>query len=114
MTGGDLQQKVIELAHYYGWSVAHFRSVKTQRVDGTTRYMTPVAADGKGFPDLVLVHPAEQQLLFREIKGQTEVMRREQVSWGQKLMAAGADWAIWRPRDWDDIIVPILTFGKGQ
>lgn len=113
MTGGELQTAVIELAGWSGWKVAHFRSVAVQ-TRGGVRHMTPVGADGTGFPDLVLVQPTKGELYFREIKGPTERMRPEQKLWGQWLLQAGADWAVWRPSQWDEIIVPLLTFRRGR
>lgn len=113
VTGGQLQQKVITLAHTMGWSVAHFRSVQVTNAKGDTHWETPVGADGKGFPDLVLVHPGEERILYREIKGQYETVRPEQVAWGALLGEAGGDWMVWRPFMWESTIVPTLTFGRG-
>jgi hypothetical protein len=107
VSGGELQAKIIELGHMFGWTIAHFRSVKTARGG----YITPVAADGKGFPDLLLVHPSAG-VIFREIKGQYEPMREDQIKWQQRLLEAGADHAVWRPKDWPTI-VGTLTLGRG-
>ena len=49
MNEAEFQRMVIDMAHLFGWRVAHFRKVQTHG-----RWMTAVAADGKGFPDLVL------------------------------------------------------------
>src|SRR4051794_27414866 len=48
------QDQVIEIAHIYRWRVAHFRPAQTSR-----GWRTPVAADGMGFPDLVLIRQPE-------------------------------------------------------
>ena len=112
-TGGQLQKQIVTLAHTFGWKIAHFRSVPVQRGDRTV-WQTPVAADGVGFPDLVLLHPTKGEAYFREIKGDYETVRPEQEQWGAWILGAGLDWAIWRPRQWEREIVPLLTFGRGD
>ena len=67
MTEAELQANVVKTAHLFGWTVAHFRSVPVKTNKGI-RYMTPVSADGKGFPDLCLVHGEHRRVLFRELK----------------------------------------------
>jgi hypothetical protein len=42
-------EQIIDLAHLFGWRVAHFRAART-----FSGWRTPVQGDGKGFPDLVL------------------------------------------------------------
>lgn len=108
MTEAELQAAVIELAKVYGWTVAHFRPAQTSK-----GWRTPVAADGKGFPDLVLVHPHPMWggVLFRELKSQRGKLAPEQERWGTTLTEAGGDWAVWRPSDWDRI-VKRLSFGR--
>lgn len=113
MSGGELQEKVIELGHVNGWKIAHFRSVRVSQRGGGFRYMTPVAADGKGFPDLFLVNPSRHVTLFREMKGQYEKLSDEQIEWGNWLTEAACDWGVWRPKDWPEI-VSVLTFGRGS
>ena len=58
MSEAVLQDAVIELANLKGWTVAHFRPAQNARGD----WRTPVAAQGKGFPDLVMVR--RDQLVF--------------------------------------------------
>lgn len=95
ITEAQFQDQVIELARLHGWRVAHFRPART--AEG---WRTPVAADGAGWPDLVLVR---EVVLFRELKRQGGRLGVAQQEWGARLAAAGADWAVWRPGDWDDI-----------
>lgn len=71
----------------------------------------------KGFPDLVLakeikvvsIHSrpfAEEvaaRLLFRELKQPGKYLSPEQDDWRRLLEAAGQDFGVWRPRDWDAI-----------
>ena len=72
--------------------------------------MTPVGADGAGWPDLVLVAP--DRILFRELKSATGKLSPAQEAWGTRLTGVGCDWGVWRPADWDRI-VNVLTFGAG-
>ena len=68
------QQKVITVAHYYGWLVQHTRAVNS---DG--RWMTPISGD-PGFPDLCLVH-LSKGLLFAELKSDRGKLSEHQVNW---------------------------------
>ena len=58
------QQKVITVAHYYGWLVQHTRAVNSEG-----RWMTPISGDA-GFVDLTLVHPT-RGLIFAELKSRS-------------------------------------------
>lgn len=91
------QKQVIDLAHLLGWTVAHFRPAKTSK-----GWRTPVAADGKGFPDLVLV--GHDKVMFRELKAIGGRLSDDQEAWGAALTTHGADWAVWTPNDWPRII----------
>ncbi len=92
------QGQVIALARLCGWRVAHFRAARTAQ-----GWRTPVAADGAGWPDLVLVHPRRGLLLYRELKTDRGQVAEEQGAWLAALQAAGQDAAVWRPRDWNTI-----------
>ena len=91
----DFQVVVLELAARRGWTRAHFRPARTEK-----GWRTPVAADGKGFPDLVLVR---DRVLFRELKRDHEKVRPEQEMWLGALLNAGADARVWRPKMWREI-----------
>ncbi len=93
----DFQKQVIDYAHLKGWRVAHFRGAWSK--DGK-RYVTPVGADGKGFPDLVLVRKGE--LLFAELKSQNGKLSAEQETWRFALDTA-ALCVVRRPSDWSQI-----------
>lgn len=95
MIEADLQNGVIELARLLGYRVAHFRPALT-----TKGWRTPVEADGKGFPDLVLARPG--RLIFAELKGDTGRPTLEQGEWLSALAAAGAELYVWRPHHWRD------------
>lgn len=92
----ELQRAVLELAAFTGWTVAHFRTSRTSQ----GRHLTAVAADGAGFPDLVLVR---DRVLFRELKAENGRLSPRQVMWAEALRRAGADWDVWRPSDWSRI-----------
>lgn len=89
--------QVIELARYYGWRTAHFRPAQTGK-----GWRTPVAGDGKGFPDLVLVRPPE--LIFAELKTDKGRVAPAQKEWLERLLAVAAvETYVWRPRDFDEL-----------
>lgn len=106
------QGQVIEIAHLYRWRVAHFRPAQTSR-----GWRTPVAADGAGFPDLVLIRPPE--LIIAELKSEKGTLSPAQREWVGELtlveeaiaQAAGQpphrrlfEVNVWRPSDFDDIV----------
>lgn len=90
------QKQVIHLARLRGWRVFHARAAMNAR----GRYMTPVAADGAGFPDLVLTR---DRVIFAELKSETGRTSYQQDAWLAALKRAGAETHIWRPRDWKAI-----------
>ena len=92
----DFQKAVIELAQLLGWRVAHFRAARAGK-DGE-RWATPVAADGKGFPDLMMVR---ERVIYAELKSETGVLSAEQKEWRDWLRAAGQAWFCWRPSMWN-------------
>lgn len=93
LRGKELQKAIIDLAHLHGWLVAHFQSVKTEQ----RGWVTPVAADGKGYPDLTLVR---ERVVFMEIKGDGDKMRPDQDKWIAALQDAGAEVCVVHPADW--------------
>lgn len=92
MTEAELQECTIELAHLFGWRVAHFRAARTAH-----GWRTPVAADGAGWPDLVLVR---ERLVVAELKSARGGLTAEQRLWLDDLSRAGIEAHIWRPADW--------------
>jgi hypothetical protein len=97
MTEAELQKAVIDLAHLLGWRVAHFRPARTK--DG---WRTPVAADGKGFPDLVMAHPDVDGALFVELKSARGTLTHEQKEWLVLLDDIGEWVDVWTPEQWID------------
>jgi hypothetical protein len=90
-------ERVLALAADNGWRAAHFRPARVMR-DGRETYETPVDADGKGFPDLVLVRG--RRLIFAELKSDAGKTTPAQDKWLDALAGAGATCCIWRPADW--------------
>lgn len=96
MLEAEWQRKVINYARDRGWFVAHFTAAKSSR----GRWVTPVAADGAGFPDLVLVR---ERVVFAELKREGGKLRAQQEVWMSKLRWAGATHFVWEPSDWYDV-----------
>jgi hypothetical protein len=92
MREAEFQRIVIDMAHLFGWRVAHFRPAKTAR-----GWRTAVSADGAGFPDLVLAK--NQRVLFAELKTEKGKLSDAQHEW----LAALPGSACWRPSDLDSI-----------
>lgn len=92
----ELEEAIIDVAHRLGWIVAHFTNIPvTQGV--RTYWITPVKADGKGFPDLVLV---KHKIIHAELKIHPNKPSDEQLEWARRLTAAGASVYLWTDRDW--------------
>lgn len=96
MTEAAFQQQVIELAQLLGYRVAHFRPARTEQ-----GWRTPVAADGKGFPDLVLV--GHGRVIFAELKSDRGRLTGDQEVWLYHLAQTPAEAYCWRPTDFDEI-----------
>lgn len=52
----------------------------------------------RGWPDLVIIGPAA--VLFRELKARGKLSPQQRWT-GERMLAAGLDFAIWRPADWE-------------
>jgi len=50
-----------------------------------------------GFPDLVI---AGRAVLFAELKRDTGRLSPAQIIWGDRLIAVGAWYVVWKPADW--------------
>jgi hypothetical protein len=98
MTEDQLTKRFIKLAHDRGWVVAHFHRSPTQKGS----WSTPVAADGKGFLDLVCVR---ERVVFIELKSDKRYPTREQRQWIERLEGAGAEVHVLRPRDLESGLV---------
>ncbi len=101
MSEAVFQRKVIELAHFYGWRAAHFRGVAVKRKDGSTRYQTPVQADGAGFPDLIMCR--KDRCIAAELKSHKGKTSDEQEAWLAALAWADIEVYTWKPIDLAEI-----------
>lgn len=77
------QDQVMQLARVLGWWVYHPYDSRRSK---------------SGWPDLVLVHRAHG-VLYRELKTEVGRVSPEQREVIALLTAAGANAAVWRPRD---------------
>lgn len=94
------QAQVIEMARALGWMVAHFRTARIQRKDGSVHYATPVEADGAGFPDCVF---AGRRVMYAELKAARGKVRLDQLVWLEALQRAGQEAFLWFPADMEEI-----------
>lgn len=103
-TEREFQQQVLEFAQLYGWKRAHFRPARVMR-GGKETWETPVAADGKGFPDLILVHRVRGILIVAELKrSENEEPTTEQKDWLRAFEGVpGIVVRLWSPADWPSI-----------
>lgn len=107
MTERDLQYAVIGLAQTLKWKVAHFRPARTEQ-----GWRTPVQADGKGFPDLVLAKPG--RLIFAELKGDRGRLSAEQKAWINVLGATDAEVYVWTPDEWLNGAIETILRRRGE
>jgi hypothetical protein len=84
---------IITAAAFLGWRLAHFRPGRTMH-----GWRTAVSGDGKGFPDLVAVHPVAKRVVFVELKANKNKLAAAQESWAAWLIQAGAEWCVVRGR----------------
>lgn len=85
MTEAQLQSMTIDLAARIGWMSYHTHDSRRSQ---------------PGFPDLVLVHPRQRRVLWRELKSEIGRLRSEQATWVEALRLVGQDVGVWRPSDW--------------
>jgi hypothetical protein len=86
------------MAHLSGWHGMYMTPLRTRH-----KWATPARGDyGPGWPDLTLVSPRRQLLLFAELKSETGKLRPEQEIVIEQLLRAGLTVYVWRPADLDD------------
>jgi hypothetical protein len=102
VTESEWQEQVIELAHALGWRVAHFRPARTAH-----GWRTPVAGDGAGFPDLLLLRGF--RIIAAELKreGKRGTVTAEQQAWLDAFGAAGIEAHVWTPGQIDEIVAEL-------
>lgn len=92
MTEAELMNAIIEAARLLSWKCAHFRAART-----AGGWRTPLQADAKGWPDLVMVR---DRVVFAEVKVGRGRLSAEQEAWFGWLEAAGCELYLWREHDW--------------
>tara|TARA_Y100000310_G_scaffold64447_1_gene59963 strand:- start:198 stop:542 length:345 start_codon:yes stop_codon:yes gene_type:complete len=99
VTEDEWQQTLIDIAHTYGWRVAHFRKAMTL----AGNWITPVQAEGKGFPDLVLAKTGHALVLI-EVKSQKGRLSPAQQEW-QKVLETIPEilYLVVRPSDYEEV-----------
>lgn len=81
----DFQRAIIDTAIRNGWLYYHTRDSRKSPA---------------GFPDLVLVR---ERVLWLEVKTETGQASASQLDWRDALLAAGQDYRLVRPSDWQSI-----------
>lgn len=96
LRGKPLQKAIIAEAQRQGWIVAHFYAVESKN----RGWVTPCGANGKGFPDLLMVR---DRVIAMEVKGDGDSMKPDQIKWQQAFsMAEGAQFVVATPAKWFD------------
>jgi hypothetical protein len=113
LTESQFQRQVTELAELYGWEWMHPRAGRTM-----DSWRTPMSGTmAQGWPDLVLVHPAQRRILFVELKTDMgkltshqervmDVLREVETFPHQKWVGTGRSgetevtFYVWRPINW--------------
>jgi hypothetical protein len=75
--------------------------LRVKSLDGKVRYRTPTTV--RGWPDLTLVHPEWQRIIYVELKKDGEYPTSEQRAVMETLVRAGAEVMLWRPKNWAHI-----------
>ena len=94
---GSWQADVLSAARALGWRCYHTYD---------SRRSAP------GFPDLIMCRGT--RLLAIELKTTKGRATLDQLGWLASLKTAGAETGIWRPEDWDDVVIPTLQYGGSK
>jgi len=88
-------QKVAAYARSHGWHLQRnsWMGVGNQYV--------------KGFPDIVMVRDQPttdgKKIIFVELKKAKGKLASAQAEWRDWIEAAGGEWELWRPQDWEAV-----------
>ncbi len=97
MKEDEWQAQIIEISQRLGWMVAHFRPARTK--DG---WATPVSADGKGFPDLIMLKG--ERMIVIECKSEKGKVSPEQTVWLEAFAKVTRNVHTLRPSEWDELL----------
>ncbi len=106
MTEKEFQGAIMDAAKWLGWRCFHPRTVQT----AAGAHLTAFTGDA-GFPDLLLVHKYKG-VIFAELKADKGRLSEEQQEWRDQLITAGAEYYVWRPKDWTEIVNRLSTTGR--
>ena len=95
-TEREFQEQIAQLARQFGWMIVHHGGNQHRRA----------YYDTTGFPDLLMVSPTGR-VLFRELKTDIGSLTPDQERWRRELLNRHADYAVWRPTDWVDVVATI-------
>ena len=109
LRGKPLQAAIIDRARSLGWRVGHFPPISTTR-GGKTWWLTPVAADGKGFLDLLMLR---DRPLVMEVKGDGDYLKPDQEQWLLAWRLAGVEAHVVTPAMWRDGEVEAILTRRG-
>lgn len=93
LTEKELERAIAEMARFLGFMVFHARPAQTSK-----GWRTPVAYDGKGYPDLTLV--GNGRVVFLEVKSDKGKLSPDQEGWKRHIIQAGAEYFLLTPQSW--------------
>lgn len=100
----DFFRQILDLAHIFGWRVAHFRPARTKY-----GWRTAVAGDGAGFPDVVMVR--DGRCIIAELKSEKGKLTKAQAQWLWELRKCPClEVYTWRPRHLERIVEKLQHF----
>jgi hypothetical protein len=99
ITESEFTTQVLQLAARLGWHALHIRPGRTLR-----GWRTCVQGDGRGWPDLVMIHKVAKKIIAAELKVDNRQPTAAQREWLQLFQAAGIPAYVWRaPESWPEI-----------
>jgi len=94
MTGKQLQDAAVQVAHAKGYIAAHFSPARVR-----DSFITNYAYDSKGWPDLVLVG---RKVVAVEVKGKGDSLSEAQRYWLSAFQRAGIETLVLTEKAWRD------------
>lgn len=95
-TEREFTDQVLQMLATFGWQSLHIRPGRT-----ATSWRTPVAGNGKGFPDILAIR--RERIVVAELKVGRNKLTEEQRDWLHLWQLARAEVFEWRPEDFQSI-----------
>ncbi len=93
----EFTRQVLQLCALHGWRTIHLRPARSLK-----GWLTAVAGDGVGFPDLLALRGS--RLIVAELKrDRTQKPTWAQEAWLAAFRLAGVPAYVWTPEDWTAI-----------